>query len=523
MQRTPPEFTEFIENLNASGTSQVQDSLAVIERVGRTTFATTARIIGIYAAATTEEVSTCLKLAQLFQIKIYPVSSGRNWGFGSSVPPIGPCLILDLSQLKRIREFDERMGVISIEAGVTQSQLLDHLKSRGGKWWMDFTAASPASSVVGNTMERGHGLGPHSDHVETCAGLEVVLANGEILKTGFSSFQNSRVGGLDRWGPGPNVDGLFSQSNLGVITALSVWLYPAPESCKLILFSSQTDEAFSDCIDRLLPLRISGTLKCGPQFQNRYFTLSRVMQYPWDLTEGKTPLSPQDAKSIADAKGISLWSGHASLYGTAKEVDAALQAVEVALNGAPVSWRAVEASDFAQPSTVRERDLARLIEQVSGGRGGTGLGRGYWRMRFTRPEDPEKINLDEDGCGIIATPFTGPTIGADAVRLNSVATEIILRHGFEPNISLWGNRPRILQFQIFTAFDRTIEGEDARVMDCHHELLKSLMALGYVPHRLGILAMREMLKAQPEYISFLQRLKIAADPNLILAPGRYIP
>ena len=54
--------------------------------------------------------------------------------------------------------------------------------------------------------------------------MEIVLPDGEVIHTGFGRYKASKVSKITRWGVGPHMDGLFSQSNLGIVTQMTFWL-----------------------------------------------------------------------------------------------------------------------------------------------------------------------------------------------------------------------------------------------------------------------------------------------------------
>jgi 4-cresol dehydrogenase (hydroxylating) len=60
--------------------------------------------------------------------------------------------------------------------------------------------------------------------------MEVVLANGEVVRTGMGALPNSKSWQHNRWGYGPWVDGLFRQGNMGVVTKMGFHLMPRPEA-----------------------------------------------------------------------------------------------------------------------------------------------------------------------------------------------------------------------------------------------------------------------------------------------------
>jgi 4-cresol dehydrogenase (hydroxylating) len=132
------------------------------------------------------------------------------------------------------------------------------------------------------------------------------------------------------------------------------------------------------------------------------------------------------------------------------------------------------------------------------------------------------MNPDRDGCGLLWCSPVAPNDGQNAQRLTGLATELVLRHGFEPAISLTTLTDRTLACIISLAYDRDVPGEDERAMACHHDLLESLASAGYYSYRLSIGSMSAMSRPDA-YMDLLQNIKQTIDPNRILSPGRYVP
>src|SRR5947209_4739322 len=206
-----------------------------------------------------EQVQECMRIASQYGTPVYPVSSGKNWGYGSRMPASDNCVLLDLSRMKQIVDFSEELGYVTVEPGVTQAQLHEFLTERGSKLWMDCTGASPECSLVGNTMERGFVHTPYGDHFAHSCGLEVVLPDGGVIQTGFARYPSAKAAAAYRWGVGPVLDGLFSQSNFGIVTRMTMWLMPAPEYFQAYYFRCERDEDLVGLIDALRPLRMNGT------------------------------------------------------------------------------------------------------------------------------------------------------------------------------------------------------------------------------------------------------------------------
>lgn len=60
------------------------------------------------------------------------------------------------------------------------------------------------------------------DHFGNHCGMEIVLANGELMRTGTDAMPGSKTGQLYPYAFGPSPDGLFSQSNFGIVSEHSV-------------------------------------------------------------------------------------------------------------------------------------------------------------------------------------------------------------------------------------------------------------------------------------------------------------
>ena len=59
---------------------------------------------------------------------------------------------------------------------------------------------------------------------------QVELADGRILDTGLCHYEQASARRVYAYGVGPSVDGLFAQSNLGIVTQIGVWLMPRPQA-----------------------------------------------------------------------------------------------------------------------------------------------------------------------------------------------------------------------------------------------------------------------------------------------------
>ncbi len=513
------------------GTENVIASEEALRAAAQATFPVRQSVPAILRPATREEVRRCLLIASHFSVPVYPVSSGKNWGYGSGVPVTDGCVILDLSRMSRILDFSEELGYVTVEPGVTQGQLFEFLRTRNSRLWIDGTGSSPDCSLVGNTLERGFGHTPYGEHAANVCDFEVTLSTGETIETGPARFPGALAAPVYRWGLGPSLDGLFAQSNFGVVTRMTFWLMPAPEYFQAFFFRCDSPGGLPALVDALRPLRMSGTLRSAIHIGNDYKVLAGIRQYPWTETGGSVPLTEEWVSGFRKKLNFGAWNGSAGLYGTRGQVAEARRLVRNALKGKADKLQFLDdrllelAGRYSGVFAFLTRwDISRALELV---RPVYGLMKGvpteqplrsaYWRKRNP---PPVQMNPDRDRCGLLWLSPVAPAEGRHARALAEISSGILLRHGFEPMLSITLITDRALICVISITYDRDQSGEDQRAMACFEELRELLAAKGYLPYRLGIQSMGSA-RAEGPYGRFLEGIKRLVDPAGILAPGRY--
>src|SRR3954453_967210 len=99
-----------LEWTGAIGPEFVVSGSAELRAAETATFQTTQKIPVILRPGTAEEVREVVRIANHHGIAIYPVSSGKNWGYGSRVPVTRQCALLDLGRLNRFSAFRWKRG-----------------------------------------------------------------------------------------------------------------------------------------------------------------------------------------------------------------------------------------------------------------------------------------------------------------------------------------------------------------------------------------------------------------------------
>ncbi len=175
-----------------------------------------------------EEIQAIMRLANRYKIPVIPLSAGINRK-GLCIPSEGG-IILDLRRMNRIIEINEEMMTAIIEPGVTYGQLVFEAAKKGLR---PLTPAAPATvSVVANHLLRSKFMlgSKYGDSEPWVLGLEVVLPNGDVLRTGSWAFPNS-PGPYCNKVCGPDLGKLFlgSPGNLGIVTKMCIALHPIPK------------------------------------------------------------------------------------------------------------------------------------------------------------------------------------------------------------------------------------------------------------------------------------------------------
>ncbi|MBI4555988.1 MAG: FAD-binding oxidoreductase [Candidatus Hydrogenedentes bacterium] len=506
---------------------------AVLDRYARSTQDRGTRPCCILFPDNATEVQAIVRIAVAQGVTVYPISRGKNWGYGDACAPTEGASIMDLSRMNRILEVNTELAYAVIEPGVTQGQLYGYLEERNTGLMMDCTGAGLTASLVGNTLDRGFGHTRYDDHFLTTCGMEVVLADGRILNTGFGHYPDAKATWVYRYGVGPFLDGLFCQSNLGIVTRIGLWLMPKPETATFFYVTVDRDEELAPLVDRLRPLRINGTLQTAVHIGNDLRMLSSKGRYPWQLTSGKTPL-PEDVRArLRHEGGLGAWNAGGALIGTDGQVRAGRKALKSALSGLGklkfVSDNKLAWAERVAPMLRRMGLGARLEEQIKSLIPIYGLLKGVptdepllgaqWRLRHP-PEGPGDP-LDS-GCGLMWVSPVLPMTGRAATEVMRIAGPIFPRHGFEPLVTFTMINERAMIGILNVAFDKAESEETARAVQCYDALFDALMTAGYIPYRVGPRAMSKLTQGSKVFWDLARQIKQVLDPHNVIAPGRYI-
>jgi len=177
----------------------------------------------------TMETQAVIKICNRHKLPFIPVGSNQ-WSL-TSAPNRPNTVLIDCKRMGLIHEIDEKNMYAVIEPLVSLAQLHAEANKRG--LYIGSPEASAQSSALAGHLFQGmwgvgHRLGVAYRNI---LGLEWVLPNGEILRTG--SFSQDADNGFWGEGPGPDLRGMLrgyagAMGGIGMVTKMAVKLHPYP-------------------------------------------------------------------------------------------------------------------------------------------------------------------------------------------------------------------------------------------------------------------------------------------------------
>lgn len=489
-----------------------------------------------------QEVAQIVQKAQQYGIPIWPVSRGKNWGYGSATPVLANTAILKLDRMNRIIEVNEELAYAVIEPGVTYRQLHQFLNEHHPVLQNDSTDGPPDGSVIGNALDRGLGVTHYSDHFGTLCGLEVILPNGKLIETGGGP-QNCRTLHTHKWGTGPYIEGLFSQSNFGIVTKAGIWLMPRPEKFVSFTFDLNEEKDLPILVNMIRELALLNILQSAGHIANNIVALSILAQYPSHLLQKESRLSDDLLEKLCNEHGIKKWTFGGGIQGTPTHVKMVKQEIRKRLTklGRLTFIDDRLARIVGNLSQIAKKPfigniVARSIKAVSG-KSLTMLEavpyvhsvlkgipsdyfvrHAYFKSRLPKPalSDPDK-----DNCGLIWFAPIAPMTGHHVNEILAICRPLFRQYGFDFYVALLMQNARsmIVLMAIFFRKEDILQVKQAQLL--YAALSEVTFNAGYQQYRMGVNGMLNLRKTTPDFVNFLQLIKQQSDQQNILAPGKY--
>lgn len=487
------------------GGDAVNRSTETIRRYAENTMPGGDRVpAGVVYPGSTADVQAIVRAAAAHRIPLYPVSTGNNIGLGTRSAVTAGQVIVDLGRrMNRILAVDETLAYAVVEPGVSYQMMHDELVRRGNKLMMDVTSGPPHGGMIGNALDKGAGYTPYFDHFGFACGMEIVLGNGEVLRTGDGSLDSHELINwhTSKYSFGPILDGLFAQSNYGIVTRMGFWLLPRPPAIRSFHFTFPDDDDLETIIDLCRPLKMSNFVPTLFRVSNDlYLCGSEGESAEFAGTQGRRAISDAGRKALQAKHGLGSWTVSGAFYGPS---DAAMA-----------------------PQIQRVRDLFE--------KGG--------KARYISHEDAQAIGPLRVAASVFAgIPTTGelgllkwrpgggnswflpgtPMVGAIANEFQKLCRRIYEDHGLDYSVmNVCG--PRFARGLHVITFNREDPDECRRADACYRKMSEAVAARGVFVGRAPIDYHEfHMGQTMPAFREACRAIKSALDPAGVIAPGRY--
>jgi 4-cresol dehydrogenase (hydroxylating) len=428
-----------------------------------------------------EDVQAVVRVANEFRVPLWTFGQGRNYTYGGPAPRVRRSIQVSLRELNRVLEVDDELAYAVVEPGVRFLDLYAHLQAGGYRLWPSIPDLG-WGSVVGNTLDSGRGYTPYGNHPTTQCGLEVVLGNGELLRTGMGGMTSSKVWNLFQESYGPNHSGLFFQSNFGIVTKMGVWLMRAPDVYVSGWATWRDQAALAPVVDTLRELMFEGVIRNYP-----------LIGFGIQTEDGRDPTTEG-------------WTLRYALYGRESLVESHYEVVHDALarvGGIELGRRRFRGDEERTRATIHD-------DKVQGGIPGLEL-----------LEMFKQIHGEEAGHIDLSTIH--PLSGAEVLDSARVRRALHDQHGF-PYAGGIILLPRSVLNISTLVFDTNDERETRTAYDAYGKMVVQLGEAGYPVYRTNIQHM-DTVAGLFDFNDHAQRrlnerLKDLFDPNGILSPGK---
>ncbi|TKA72391.1 hypothetical protein B0A55_05866 [Friedmanniomyces simplex] len=468
---------------------------------------------GAVCPSSTEQLHAVLEVANRYSIPVWTFSRGKNIGYGGPAPRLPGSMALDLHRMDKILEVNEKFAYAVVEPGVTFTQLYEYVVAQKLKIWSSVPSLG-WGSVIGNTLDRGMGFTPTANHHEHIAGLEVMLADGDLIRTGQWAMSTSPSAHLSKYSFGPSIDGLFLQSNLSVVTKMGIWLTPQPQAYMSCSFDMPNREDVGLITDLFGEMRRNGIMP-NLCYVFNIVEWSAIIGKRAELWDGEGAMPESRLKEIQQEIETGHWSVKFSLYGAKTVIQAQFDEIKrVVAERAPTGR--IKGAIFSG-----EGDRLLDPTSVTQPHGGMFVGvPSLWSLPLI------KYMLPKDGSGAGAHSAYSAIIPLDGkvmVEWYHKAREVYEAEGFDAMCDFFMHG-RHAVFVCMLCFDKTNRKQTDAIDRIFHRLFEEGKKMGFAKYRAHVDHM-DMVSDQMDfndhaYRRFVEKIKDTLDPNGILSPGK---
>jgi len=470
-----------------------------------------------------EQVQAIVRTANRYRIPLYAISTGKNFAYGGPSPNVRGSVTVDLKRMNRVLEVDASRNFALVEPGVSYIDLYRYIQERGLKVWID-TPDPGWGSPIGNALDHGIGytMGFYRDHFGAHCGMEVVLPNGELMRTGMGALPASKSWHEYRHGYGPDPSGLFGQGSFGIVTKMGFRLMPQPEHWRNGLVTVPRRRDFIALVDRV-----------------NYMTDLSIIGEPWygsplqqllgntEFREAALAFNEEEMDRLAAAAGLHSFQVELQFYGSERTTLANWEYAQELISRVVPGARFTDGESLPVPLTHEQihettgpypTNMRRNITQ-----GVPGIG--VWYQTGRTEQNPNSWN--ETHIGLFSlVGRSGEAVFQAQRDFADIATRVGMPSTF-PNAIQTGVNWYQFSFLMGNGFAlggaATPEGKQ-RATVMLRRILEENAKLGYGDYRAPPILQDDVANQYSFNDHALRRfnetLKNAIDPNGILSPGR---
>ena len=522
---------------------------------GKNTFGEPTHVDLAVTITKSQQVGRILKLANESDFSICPISTGNNWGYGSVNPTDKrKLLILNLKELNAITEIDKASGLISLEPGVTQEQLAGYLEDNNWHFMAPVTGAGPSCSIVSNALERGYGPNPQTDHFSAITSLRYFIAHPDHChREHYSAITSldgncekvcdcnnechcpagqSTVDASHKWGLGPYIDGLFTQSNLGIVTKATLRLAPIPEKFCSFFIKCKRDDDFGLATAFIKKLLMAKGGELGiVNLMDKRRIISMVAENP-NPKDQHIVMTDQQIATIAKKLDVAEWMIMGSIYSTKENLKGTKKYIkkqarfadDILFSDSIKIPIARVLTNFILKERRPQLDALPLsINIMLGKPNRVALRLAYWRNPKVEGVITEKLLPDVDKCGLLWYAPLVPMNKEKMTEFFQFVRATTPQFGIEPFITFTNLSYDYVDSTIPIVFDLNNPHAVEQAHRCLDTLFDEGLKKGFVPYRLSTLQQKTKLDPQAPHWQVTNLIKQALDPNNVINPERYNP
>ena len=330
-----------------------------------------------------------------------------------------------------------------------------------------------------------------------------MLPNGEILRTGMGAMPNSASWHQFKYGYGPYVDGIFSQSNYGIVTRMGLWLMPAPEAYRdgQIMVPRHDDlNPFMEHYSYLMNSDVlRGTMLLDSPLLNYHASQGGSF---FEMPNGP---SIAELDRLAQERNLPYWSAEFRFWGAPKLIEAQWDYVKEKFGAIPGA-SFTEGRNYRFPTATDQSDPTLQVALGVPNLGVFGLLQGGGHLGFSP-----------------IIPMTGEAIFKAQKVYGKLYSDMKLPVGNQFAALPWSYNPRalVLLFGIPLSHDKAQNADGRRIFE---RLVEVSAENGWAEYRTHVAFMDKVADAYSfnDHATrrFHEMLKDAIDPNGILSPGK---